>query len=83
MSIPAFWRSTWKDVQVYIIAYERKQLTEWQRTRALAHMIYRGAGGDIDDITKFWPMAGDPKPDRPPLSKEELAKVFSIYQSKK
>lgn len=81
MSVPDFWRCTWKEVQMHIIAYERKQLAEWHRTRALAHMIYRGAGGEVDNVFKFWPMAGDPEQEqRKPLSKEELAKVFSIYK---
>jgi len=70
---------TWKEFQICLIGNERKDLNEWRKVRALAHMMYASNGGD-KDIFQFWPLPGDPVSEkRIPLTKEELAKVFSMY----
>jgi len=71
---------TWKDFQICLIAYEKSELEQWRRIRALAHMMYATNGGD-KSMYQFWPLPGDPKDEqRIPLSDEELSKVFSIYK---
>jgi hypothetical protein len=69
---------TWKEFQICIIGTERKELNEWRKVRSLAHMMYASNGGD-KSVYEFWPLPGDPKDERVPLTPEELAKVFSIY----
>lgn len=61
MTIDQFWDSSWKNFQLYIIAHEREQLTNWQRTRSLAYMIYLSNSGDKHkkSIEQFWKLPGD------------------------
>lgn len=63
MSIEQFWQSTWRDFQLYIIAHEREQLTNWQRTRSIAYMLYLANSGDKlkKTIDQFWHLPGDKK----------------------
>ena len=69
---------TWKDFQICLLAYEKSELEQWRRIRALAHMMYATNGGD-KSMYEFWALPGDPKNERVPLTKEQLAQVFSIY----
>lgn len=73
-----FWKLTWKDFQICLLAHEKTELEEWRRVRALAHMMYATNGGE-KSMYDFWPLPGDPKTERVPLTKEELSKVFSMY----
>lgn len=71
---------TWKDFQICLIAFERNQLEEWRRVRALAHIMYTSNGGE-KNINQFWPLPGDPQAEkRIPLTPEQMANVFSIYK---
>lgn len=63
MTIEQFWDSSWRDFQLYIIAHEREQLTNWQRTRSIAYMMYLSNSGDKHKktIEQFWRLPGDNK----------------------
>jgi hypothetical protein len=61
MTIEQFWNSSWKEFNIYVMAHEREQLTNWQRTRSLAYMMYLSNTGDKTkkSIEQFWHLPGD------------------------
>ena len=81
MSIEQFWCSTWKEFQIYVLAYERREIQELKRTRAIAHMMYMTGGGEEKRIEKFWPLPGDPKEaERVPIDPAQYSKIFAMYK---
>jgi len=81
MTIEQFWCSTWKEFQIYVLAYERREILELRRSRSIAFMIYRTGGGTEDKIERFCPLPGDPKaPERVPVDPSQYAKIFDLYR---
>jgi hypothetical protein len=81
MTIEQFWAATWREFQIYVVAYERRELQEMRRTRAIAHLLYRSAGGTEANINKYWPLHGDPKePERVPIDPSQYGKIFDLYR---
>jgi len=81
MTIEQFWAATWKEFQIYVLAYERREIQELKRTRAIAHMMYRTGGGTEEKIERFWPLPGDPKaPERVPVDPKDYARIFNMYK---
>jgi hypothetical protein len=81
MTIEQFWSSTWKEFQIYVLAYERRELQEMRRTRAIAHMIYSANSDKPMSVEKFWPLHGDPKePERVPIDPKEYGRIFDMYK---
>jgi len=65
MTIEQFWNGSFKDFQLYVIAHEREQLYEWQRTRSIAYMTYvTNAGKHPKSIEQFWRLPSD-QPEEP------------------
>jgi hypothetical protein len=82
MTLEQFWGSTWREVQLYRLAAERKALSEDRRLRVLAYTIYKFCGQPKDpvSINSFMPLPGDVSKTRikkdantPYLSVDELA----------
>ena len=81
MTPAEFWEIEWREFHIRSLAAERRELNEWQRTRALAYMIYCANSAEkpksIDD---FWHLPGDPVPDKGrPLTDDEIQRTLELY----
>lgn len=77
-----FWKMTWKDFLVMIVASERKEVNEWRKFRFLGYMAYLSSTGDRvkKTIEQFMPLPFDPKPDRGKvLSNDEVKNALRLY----
>lgn len=64
------------------MAYESKQVKEWERTRLVAYMLYRANTSDSNPktIKSFMPLPTDiVEEDVPKLSDEELMATLKMY----
>ena len=77
-----FWKMTWKDFQVMVMAKERNEVNEWRRFRSVVHILYAANTTDkpAKSASEIMPLPGDPIRDRgKALTKEELKKTFKIF----
>ena len=60
---------TWKEFQIKLLAYERREINEWQKFRFVGFMQYAMNTGDKvkKTIEQFLPLPGDPQRDRGPV----------------
>lgn len=68
---------SWKDIQIALIAYDRKEVNEWRRIRFIGWMQYATTTADKvkKPIEQFMSLPGDPKRDRgAPVDPKELVK---------
>ena len=64
------------------MAYESRQVKEWERTRLVAYMLYRANTGDANPktIKMFMPLPTDiVEEEVPKLSDEQLAETLKMY----
>jgi hypothetical protein len=76
---------TWKDFSIIVMGNEKRELSNWARTRNLAYIIYlsNSAEKSPKSIQSFWPMAGIDNVEEPEekelLTDEQLARTFKLY----
>jgi hypothetical protein len=77
---------TWKDFSIIVMGYEKKELSNWARTRNLAYIIYLSNCADSSpkSIKSFWPMAdldndGETDEEKDLISDEQLARTLKLY----
>lgn len=64
------------------MAYESKQVKEWERTRLVAYMLYRANTSDSNPktIKSFMPLPTDiVEEDVPKLTDEQLMETLKMY----
>jgi hypothetical protein len=79
-----FWRMSWKDFQVMIMASERKEVNEWRRFRFIGWMQYAAntTENPRKTIEQFMPLPGDPVKEKgKAMTEEELVRTFKMYGS--
>lgn len=80
-----FWEMTWKDFSIIVMGKEKKELSEWARTRNLAYIIYLSSTTEKSpkSIQSFWPMADldntDFEEEKTMLSDEQLTRTLKLY----
>ena len=77
---------TWKDFSIIVMGNEKKELSEWARTRNLAYIIYLSSTTEKSpkSIQSFWPMpeldnAGQDQEEQTMLSDEQLTRTLKLY----
>jgi hypothetical protein len=76
---------TWKDFSIIVMGNEKRELSNWARTRNLAYIIYlsNSAEKSPKSIQSFWPMPGVDNVEEPEkedlLTDEQLARTFKLY----
>ena len=81
-----FWRMSWKDFQVMVMAAERKEVNEWRRFRFIGWMQYAAntTENPRKTIEQFMPLPGDPKVEKgKAMTEEELVRTFKMYGSER
>ena len=76
---------TWKDFSIIVMGKEKKELSNWARTRNLAYIIYLSNTTEKSpkSIQSFWSMPEidnveeEEKTDL--LTDEQLARTFKLY----
>jgi hypothetical protein len=65
------------------MAYENKELKEWERVRSLSYMMYLSNTTDKSpkSLKSFMPLPSDidESEDEPKLTKEQLQRTLSLY----
>lgn len=64
------------------MAYESRQVKEWERTRLVAYMLYRANTSDTNPktIKSFMPLPTDiVEDDVPKLTDEQLMETLKLY----
>ena len=76
---------TWKDFSIIVMGKEKKELSNWARTRNLAYIIYLSNTTEQSpkSIQSFWSMpeldnAGEVE-EKTYLTDEQLARTFKLY----
>ena len=71
---------TWRDFSIYVTAWERNEISDWARTRKIAHMIYSTVaekGWKPENV--WWPLPIDEKPEPPRLmTQEEIERLTTL-----
>lgn len=63
MTIDQFWDSTFRDISIYRLAAERRQLSKDRGIRSICYAIYlQYASKPVMRITDFMPLPGDKPP---------------------
>jgi hypothetical protein len=76
---------TWRDFSIIVMGNEKRELSNWARTRNLAYIIYLSNTTEQSpkSLQSFWPIAeidnvGEPE-ERELLTDEQLARTFKLY----
>ena len=82
MTINEFWQLSWREFLLYRMAFENREIKEWERTRTLAYMIYRSNTTDNTpkSIKSFFPLPSDEvEEESPRLTEEEFKRTLKLY----
>lgn len=82
LTIDEFWQLTWREFLLYRIAFENRQVKEWERTRLISYMLYRANTTDSNpkSLKSFMPLPTDAvEDDTPKLTQEQLAETLKMY----
>lgn len=71
----------WRDLSLFVHAYELRERSEWERTRLLAYIHYMATPEKTKkSIERFMPFPWDKKEDRGlPLTEEELQNALKLF----
>ena len=76
---------TWKDFSIIVMGKEKKELSNWARTRNLAYIIYLSNTTEQSpkSIQSFWSMPElddvGQEEEKTYLNDEQLARTFKLY----
>jgi len=83
LTINEFWQLSWREFLLYNMAYQNKEVKEWERVRTLSYMIYLSNTSDKSpkSLKSFMPLPSDidENEDEPKLTNEELQRTLSLY----
>lgn len=82
MTINEFWQLSWREFLLYRMAYDNKEIKEWERTRTLAYMIYRSNTTDTapKSIRAFFPLPSDEVEEQEPkLTDDQFKRTLMLY----
>lgn len=82
ISLDKFWDLTWRELMLYIKAYENKELKLLILVRRLSYQIYMSYPKKKDEpIEKYWPHPWDKKPDRgEEVKPDEVARRIKLFK---
>ena len=64
------------------MAYQNKEVREWERTRMVAYLIYKVNTSEKSpkSLRSFFPLPSDEvEDDKPKLTQEQLARTLKLY----
>jgi hypothetical protein len=64
------------------MAYQNKEVREWERTRMVAYLIYKVNTSEKSpkSLKSFFPLPSDEvEDDKPKLTQEQLARTLKLY----
>lgn len=64
------------------MAYQNKEVREWERTRMVAYLIYKVNTSEKSpkSLRSFFPLPSDEvEEDKPKLTQEQLARTLKLY----
>jgi len=64
------------------MAYQNKEVREWERTRMVAYLIYKVNTSEKSpkSLKSFFPLPSDEvEEDKPKLTQEQLARTLKLY----
>lgn len=73
---------TWRDFILFVSAYRKRQIAEWERTRMIVWMVYRMNTSDKRPKApeKLIPLESDPKQDRgEALTEEQIQLILKLH----
>ena len=77
---------TWKDFSIIVMGKEKKELSNWARTRNLAYIIYLSNTSEKTpkSIKSFWSIPEidnieEEQEEKTYLTDEQLARTFKLY----
>jgi len=73
---------TWREFLLYKMAYQNKEVREWERTRMVAYLIYKVNTSEKSpkSLRSFFPLPSDEvEDDKPKLTQEQLARTLKLY----
>jgi len=82
LTIKEFWQLSWREFLLYRMAFENKEIKEWERTRTLAYMIYRSNTTDSapKSIRAFFPLPTDEvEEEEPKLTEDQFKRTLMLY----
>jgi hypothetical protein len=82
LTINEFWQLSWREFLLYRMAYENREIKEWERTRTLAYMMYRANTTDKapKSIKAFFPLPSDEVEDESPkLTDDQFKRTLKLY----
>jgi len=82
LTIKEFWQLSWREFLLYRMAYENREIKEWERTRTLAYMMYRANTTDKSpkSIKAFFPLPSDEVEDESPkLTDDQFKRTLKLY----
>ena len=83
LTIDEFWQLTWREFLLYKMAYDNRQLREWERTRMITYLIYKANTTEKSpkSIKAFFPLPSDVQEvdEEPKLTQDQLMRTLKMY----
>ena len=83
LTIDEFWQLTWREFLLYKMAYDNRQMREWERTRMITYLIYKANTSEKNpkSIKAFFPLPSDVTEvdDSPKLTQDQLERTLKMY----